>query len=442
MSPTKDDATKPAGEAQKGPGRGVQPQKPDEAFDAAWDDAAESLSDGEEGSEQGSSGDEKGPGPEPSGEAEVEDSERRRYDRVDVGAQISMSSETNLYAGLTSDLSEGGVFVSTYQTLPVGTAVDLDLSFEEMGGPRIAARAEVRWIREESAGTDAISGMGLRFVELGEDDRKWIADFVKRREPIFHEEAGADSAGQPVAALGGEPASDRDLLTERSPLVGLAMLAGAGALVLALGYLLFFTGGDDDAARRVGKVTPATESEVTNETAAEPVGVKTAPAIVPATDSRVATPDSASGSVAESADGSTGDAIQDAASSSEDSAATAEQAPAAPSASASTDDRPAAIRAGLQMAAAIRPCLAAAAAEGATLKLALYVQASGKVVRGFAAGTNGTKLTRPEVKCIRARVRGSQLPIVLKKADFVEWRLTLRADGAEADLIKPRYLLE
>lgn len=126
--------------------------------------------------------------------------ERRHHARAPLRTAISLTSESNLYTGFTDDIGEGGVFVSTYRLLEVGEQVDLELSFEDVGGPRVHVRAEVRWVREENPQSDTSPGMGLRFVDLDPSHRAWIEGFVERRDPLFHD----DETLEPTNAAAGD----------------------------------------------------------------------------------------------------------------------------------------------------------------------------------------------------------------------------------------------
>src|SRR5690606_3700680 len=60
--------------------------------------------------------------------------ERRRQPRVQLQAVVGYHSEDNFYTGFSSDISEGGLFVSTINVLPAGSRVQL--AFSLPGGYR------------------------------------------------------------------------------------------------------------------------------------------------------------------------------------------------------------------------------------------------------------------------------------------------------------------
>jgi hypothetical protein len=87
------------------------------------------------------------------------------------------------------------------------------------------------------------------------------------------------------------------------------------------------------------------------------------------------------------------------------------------------------------VAGVIRPCLPTG--EG-RLRVAVYAQTSGEVIRGFVSPRPG--LTKNIVKCIKDRLPGIELPVTLKKPDFVEWSLKIEGNTVQARVVRPPYL--
>lgn len=103
----------------------------------------------------------------------VTDEERLRLD-----VAIAHNSDSHIWEGLDG---EYGVFLATYQTLPIGTQVELtvhllDQSFE--------APATVRWVRAENTGV--WPGLGLELDLLTEDIARTIERFGRVRPAMFH----------------------------------------------------------------------------------------------------------------------------------------------------------------------------------------------------------------------------------------------------------------
>jgi len=111
--------------------------------------------------------------------------ERRAEARHDVEVKIDLQTDHNFYQGFTENVSEGGLFVSTYHRLPRGERVVVRLHLDDDAGP-LEVTCEVRWIRPESE--DDGGGLGLQFVSLELAARDRITAFLRRRDPIFYED--------------------------------------------------------------------------------------------------------------------------------------------------------------------------------------------------------------------------------------------------------------
>jgi Tfp pilus assembly protein PilZ len=99
-------------------------------------------------------------------------------------------SESNLWLGFSQDMAEGGVFVATYDTRPLGTrgeiALHLDKSDDE--GEPIALIGNVHWVRPSSAGEDLPAGVGVRLTNLTTEVAQRLEAFAARRTPIFYDD--------------------------------------------------------------------------------------------------------------------------------------------------------------------------------------------------------------------------------------------------------------
>jgi uncharacterized protein (TIGR02266 family) len=104
-----------------------------------------------------------------------------------VEANVGASSETNFYVGFSGEISEGGVFVATYATLEVGTAVSIHVSLP--GGFEFKVPGRVHFVRDPmDMNDDAEPGMGLKFEALPPDHRELILRFVRKRAPMFYDD--------------------------------------------------------------------------------------------------------------------------------------------------------------------------------------------------------------------------------------------------------------
>lgn len=112
--------------------------------------------------------------------------DHRAHTRVQVQVEVSMHTEHNFYTGLTENISEGGLFIATYEQLPIGTTLDVELSLPDH--PPIVSQAQVRWVREHTQFTEDVSpGVGVQFIDLDADQRQAIESFLQQRPPLFFE---------------------------------------------------------------------------------------------------------------------------------------------------------------------------------------------------------------------------------------------------------------
>lgn len=113
--------------------------------------------------------------------------EHRATPRTSLVVELHLASDSHFFSGLSGDISEGGVFVSTYRDLATGTPVDLEFSLP--GSNRVVhAKGEVRWHR--SASPDVPPGVGISFDEVGDEDRALIHRFCTLRPPLYYDDVG------------------------------------------------------------------------------------------------------------------------------------------------------------------------------------------------------------------------------------------------------------
>jgi uncharacterized protein (TIGR02266 family) len=111
---------------------------------------------------------------------------RRTSPRHSVEMEVGISSESNFYVGFTENLSATGVFVATYTPKPIGTKVQITLTFPN--GTQIVAPGTVRWIRGSIAGADAWPGMGVQFDKLTGEQDEAVKKFIRFRDPLFFDD--------------------------------------------------------------------------------------------------------------------------------------------------------------------------------------------------------------------------------------------------------------
>jgi uncharacterized protein (TIGR02266 family) len=113
---------------------------------------------------------------------------RRAAVRAPVQVAVDFEGDDNFYTGVSSDISEGGLFVATQNIRPLGEVLEIALALPS--GFQIQATGRVRWIREVTPYVDrsAPSGMGIQFEGLSEEARTAIQKFLTVRDPILYED--------------------------------------------------------------------------------------------------------------------------------------------------------------------------------------------------------------------------------------------------------------
>ena len=112
---------------------------------------------------------------------------RREHDRFSVDLEVSVTSETNLYAGLAENLSAGGLFIATHQLQKVGSKIELSLRMPD-SEQVYQIVGEVRWVRLYNEHSDTMPGLGVRFMELPAGAGAAIERFLGQREPLFFDD--------------------------------------------------------------------------------------------------------------------------------------------------------------------------------------------------------------------------------------------------------------
>ena len=115
---------------------------------------------------------------------QLEAETRRAYERARLSLDVTLEGDHNFFTGLTENISEGGLFVATHQLRDVGAQIPIEFTLPTRKTP-IRAKCEVRWVRVYNEASDSPPGMGLRFLDLSDEDKAAISHFVTHRSPIF-----------------------------------------------------------------------------------------------------------------------------------------------------------------------------------------------------------------------------------------------------------------
>lgn len=103
-------------------------------------------------------------------------------EREFLEANVGATTESNFFVGFSGDIREGGVFVATYLTLPIGAKVELLVTLP--GGYEKKIPGTVRFVRDPM-NMDSEPGIGVGFDRLDTEARNLILRFVRKRPPLF-----------------------------------------------------------------------------------------------------------------------------------------------------------------------------------------------------------------------------------------------------------------
>jgi uncharacterized protein (TIGR02266 family) len=111
--------------------------------------------------------------------------ERRASERVALDVEVTLTSDSQFFAGLSGDMSEGGLFVQTYKRYAVGSRVLVSFA---LAGSEIRTPGVVRWVRLAGDGTPP--GVGIAFEHLSGEEEATIEAFCRARAPLYHDVDG------------------------------------------------------------------------------------------------------------------------------------------------------------------------------------------------------------------------------------------------------------
>jgi uncharacterized protein (TIGR02266 family) len=119
--------------------------------------------------------------------APAEEGDSRSSRRFPFEINVDIVSEHNFYAGLSLNISEGGLFVATHVEYPIGARLEIRLLLPGDDEPT-SIMTEVRWVRPHNENADGSAGMGLKFLNLAPDVLAKVHRFAENRDPLYYED--------------------------------------------------------------------------------------------------------------------------------------------------------------------------------------------------------------------------------------------------------------
>ncbi len=106
--------------------------------------------------------------------------ERRKYPRVPVRIRIQYRVADQFFTDYIQNLSLGGIFVETTEPLPVHTALKVQFSLPAMEEPIVADGVVVHRVEINRGKGKAASGMGIRFSQLDERNKRALEAYLQK----------------------------------------------------------------------------------------------------------------------------------------------------------------------------------------------------------------------------------------------------------------------
>ncbi len=109
------------------------------------------------------------------------DEHDRAFPRATVDIKAEYKSAENFIESYMRQVGEGGLFIEQEDPAPMNS--EIELSFNLPGDPHvIAVRAKVVWRMTHAVHDIFARGVGVKFVEISDEDRKRIGEFVKKHQ--------------------------------------------------------------------------------------------------------------------------------------------------------------------------------------------------------------------------------------------------------------------
>lgn len=101
-------------------------------------------------------------------------SDRRRYLRLEKPISYRTAGGPDDQGGSTLDISPGGMRIHTNDSYQRGDLIQLELLLGEPEASWFGVTAKVAWTLSLDVGSSARHEVGLRFVDLPEEDRRFL----------------------------------------------------------------------------------------------------------------------------------------------------------------------------------------------------------------------------------------------------------------------------
>ncbi len=102
--------------------------------------------------------------------------------RIGCAIDVRLTKGTLFFAGVSLNVSEGGIFIATHGELPVGDELSLELTLTT---GRVYARGVVLWQR--GASPYGPPGLGVAFMRLSQESAATLRAFCMAEAPLYYQ---------------------------------------------------------------------------------------------------------------------------------------------------------------------------------------------------------------------------------------------------------------
>ncbi|MEO6418862.1 MAG: PilZ domain-containing protein [Polyangiaceae bacterium] len=103
--------------------------------------------------------------------------------RIGCSIDVRLTRGTDFFAGISTNVSEGGVFVATHGELEIGAELSLELT---VSTGRVYARGVVLWQR--GASPYGPPGLGVAFMRLSQEAANTLHAFCMECAPLYFQD--------------------------------------------------------------------------------------------------------------------------------------------------------------------------------------------------------------------------------------------------------------
>ncbi len=105
--------------------------------------------------------------------------DKRRQPRHPLILKVDYRDVNKFFTDFAENLSAGGMFIATRKPLPPGTSIIVEFMLPDTA-LKVKTRAEVVWARKNTSSPSKKRGMGIKFYDLSNEDKKKIDLLVSR----------------------------------------------------------------------------------------------------------------------------------------------------------------------------------------------------------------------------------------------------------------------